>query len=89
MRAAQASRPDAILIDFNMPLANGVEFLRRLRADEWHRGTPVAVVTGDSLDDTVATELRQLGASVAFKPLLGAELVALTRRLLARRVSIH
>jgi DNA-binding response OmpR family regulator len=89
MRAVQASRPDAILIDFNMPLANGVEFLRRLRADEWHRGTPVAVVTGDSLDDAVATELQQLGASVAFKPLLGAELVALTRRLLASRVSIH
>ena len=89
MRAVQASRPDAILLDLNMPLANGVEFLRRLRADEWHRGTPVGVVTGDSLDDTVATELHQLGASVAFKPLLGAELVALTRRLLARRVSIH
>jgi CheY-like chemotaxis protein len=89
MRAVQATHPDAILIDFNMPLANGVEFLRRLRADEWHRGTPVAVVTGDSLDDTVATELHELGASVAFKPLLGAELVALTRRLLARRVSIH
>jgi CheY-like chemotaxis protein len=89
MRAVQASRPDAILIDFNMPLANGVEFLRRLRADEWHRGTPVAVVTGDSLDDAAATELQQLGASVAFKPLLGAELVTLTRRLLASRVSIH
>jgi len=89
MRAVQASRPDAILLDLNMPLANGVEFLRRLRADEWHRGTPVAIVTGDSLDDSVATELHQLGASVAFKPLLGAELVALTRRLLASRVSIH
>jgi CheY-like chemotaxis protein len=89
MRAVQASRPDVILLDLNMPLANGVEFLRRLRADEWHRGTPVAIVTGDSLDDTVASELHQLGANVAFKPLLSAELVALTRRLLARRVSIH
>jgi CheY-like chemotaxis protein len=89
MRALQARCPDAILIDFNMPLANGVEFLRWLRADEWHRGTPVAIVTGDSLDDTVATELHQLGASVAFKPLLGVELVALTRRLLAHRVSVH
>jgi CheY-like chemotaxis protein len=89
MRAVQASRPDAILIDFNMPLANGVEFLRWLRADEWHRGTPVAIVTGGSLDDPVATELHQLGASVAYKPLLGIELVALTRQLLARRVSIH
>ena len=54
-----------------------------------HRGTPVAVVTGDCLDDTVAIELHQLGASVACKPLLGAELVALTRRLLAGRAAIQ
>ena len=89
MRAVQASRPDAILVDFNMPLANGVEFLRRLRADAGHRDTPVVVVTGDSLDETVASELHQLGARVAFKPLLVAELVVLTRRLLAGRTSIH
>jgi CheY-like chemotaxis protein len=90
IRAVQASRPDAILVDFMMPLANGIEFLRRLRADEDHRDTPVAIVTGDySLDDTIATELHQLGASVAFKPLLYAELVDLTRRLLAGRASIH
>jgi two-component system, OmpR family, response regulator len=90
MRAVQASRPDAILVDFRMPLANGVEFLRRLRACEGYRDTPVAVVTGDySLDDTPGTELDQLGARVAFKPLLVAELVDLTSRLLAGRVSIH
>jgi CheY-like chemotaxis protein len=90
MRAVQASRPDAILVDFRMPLVDGVESLRRLRADERHRDTPVAVVTGDySLDDTVATEMHQLGARVAFKPLLCDELVDLTRRLLAGRASIH
>jgi CheY-like chemotaxis protein len=90
MRAVLANRPDAILVDFGMPLANGLEFLRRLRADERHRDTPVAVVTGDYfLDDTIATELHQLGAGVVFKPLLCAELVDLTRRLLAGRASIH
>jgi CheY-like chemotaxis protein len=89
MRAVQTRCPDAILVDFRMPLANGVDFLRRLRTDEEHRDTPVAIVTGDSLDDTVATELHQLGASVAFKPLLVPELVDLTRRLLAGRASIQ
>ena len=89
MRAVQASRPDAILVDFRMPLANGVEFLRQLRTDEGHRDTPVAIVTGDSLDDSVATEVHQLGARVAFKPLLVPELVDLTRRLLAGRASIQ
>jgi two-component system, OmpR family, response regulator len=90
MRAVHASRPDAILVDFRLPVANGVEFLRRLRACEGHRDTPVAVVTGDySLDDTIGTELHQLGARVAFKPLWVAELVDLTSRLLAGRASIQ
>jgi CheY-like chemotaxis protein len=67
-----------------MPLANGIEFLRQLRADEGHRDTPVALVTGDySLDDTIVTELHQLGAKVAFKPLWLADLLSLTHMLLA------
>jgi DNA-binding response OmpR family regulator len=82
--AAHISRIDAILVDLRMPLANGIEFLRRLRAEEGHRVTPVAVITGDySLDDTLSNELQALGATVAFKPLLLAELVGLTRILLA------
>ena len=90
LRAVHASRPDAILVDFRLPLANGVTFLRRLRACEAHRDTPVAVVTGDySLDDTLTSELHQLGARVAFKPLWVAELVDLTSRLLAGRASLQ
>ena len=90
LRAVHASRPDAILVDFGLPLANGVTFLRRLRACEGHRDTPVAVVTGDySLDDTLGSALHQFGARLAFKPLWVAELVDLTRRLLASRASIQ
>jgi two-component system OmpR family response regulator len=90
LRAAHASRPDAILVDFRLPLANGVTFLRRLRACEGHRDTPVAIVTGDySLDDTLGSALHQFGARLAFKPLWVAELVDLTRRLLASRASVQ
>jgi two-component system, OmpR family, response regulator len=90
MRAVHASRPDAILVDFRLPVANGVTFLRRLRACEGHRDTPVAVVTGDySLEDTLGSELRQFGAQLAFKPLWVTELVDLTRRLLGGRASVQ
>jgi CheY-like chemotaxis protein len=66
-----------------MPLIDGLGFLRRLRAGDGHRHTPVAIVTGDYfLDDTVATQLRELGATVRFKPLWLEDLVSLTRRLL-------
>jgi CheY-like chemotaxis protein len=90
MRAVHASGADAILVDFRMPIANGVEFLRRLRACEGHRDTPVAVITGDySLDDTLGTELEQLDARVVFKPLLADELVDLASRRLAGRAAVH
>jgi CheY-like chemotaxis protein len=88
MRAVDESAPDVIFLDYNMPVANGAEFLRRLRACEGHCDTPVAVVTGDyTLDDAPGTELHQLGARLVFKPLFVTELVDLTTRLLVGRRS--
>ena len=83
LREASRSRPDAIILDLRMPLVDGLKFLRRLRADDEQRDVPVAIVTGDYfLDDDVATELRQLGAEVKFKPLWLEDLVGLARDLL-------
>jgi DNA-binding response OmpR family regulator len=80
---ARTARPDAIILDLRMPSPDGLAFLRRLRADEAPRRTPVAVVTGDyDLDDTVSSALLELGAKVTFKPLWLDDLVDLTRSLL-------
>jgi hypothetical protein len=68
-----------------MPLLDGLGFLRQLRSmpDQPDSPTPVAIVTGDYfLDDSVATELRQLGAELRFKPLWLEDLVGLARDLL-------
>ena len=83
LREADASLPDAIILDLRMPLINGLGFLYRLRACEQHRATPVAIVTGDyCLDDTVSSELDQLGAEVHFKPIWLDDLVDLAHALL-------
>jgi DNA-binding response OmpR family regulator len=83
LREASLSNPDAIILDLRMPLVDGLRFLRRLRADVERRDTPVAIVTGDYfMDDEIATELRQLGAEVKFKPLWLEDLVGLARHLL-------
>ena len=83
LREAEASLPDAIILDLRMPLVDGLGFLRRLRAHDEQRETPVAIVTGDYfLDDTVSSELRQLGAELKFKPLWLDDLVGLARDLL-------
>jgi len=89
LREAEQSRPDAIILDLRMPLLDGLGFLRRLRASDDQRSTPVAIVTGDYfLDDAVSTELRELGAELRFKPLWLEDLVGLARNLLQSKV-IH
>ena len=83
LREVAQSRPDAIILDFRMPLVDGLEFLRRLRSSPRDRRTPVAIVTGDYfLDDSMSAELRALGASLTYKPLWLEDLVSLTRTLL-------
>jgi len=80
---AEQRHPDAIILDLRMPLVDGLGFLRRLRAQDDQRDTPVAIVTGDYfLDDSVLTELRELGAELQFKPLWLEDLVGLARTLL-------
>ena len=80
---ADNSHFDAIILDLRMPLVDGLGFLRRLRARDDQRQTPVAIVTGDYfLDDSVSTELRELGAELRFKPLWLEDLVGLARNLL-------
>ena len=81
LKEAEESHPDAIILDLRMPLVDGLGFLRRLRATDLRR-TPVAIVTGDYfLDDALATELRQLGAELRFKPMWLEDLVGLARNL--------
>ena len=80
---AEQSHPDAIILDLRMPLVDGLGFLRRLRARDHQRSTPVAIVTGDYfLDDATSAELRELGAELRFKPLWLEDLVGLARNLL-------
>ena len=88
LREAEAKRPDAIILDLRMPLMDGLGFLRRLRAHDDQRSTPVAIVTGDYfLDDSISAELHQLGAELKFKPLWLEDLLGLARDLLKPKVT--
>jgi DNA-binding response OmpR family regulator len=83
LRAVETTRPDAVIVDFQMPGVDGLEFLRRLRMRRDNRKTPVAIVTGDYfLDDTILAKLRELGAEVRFKPLWFEDLLNLINELL-------
>jgi DNA-binding response OmpR family regulator len=84
LQLAAERPPDAIILDLRMPLLNGLQFLRLLRAHPHLATTPVAIVTGDYfIDDQVVAEIRALGGSIRFKPLWLEDLVALARTLVA------
>lgn len=42
---AKREKPDLIMLDMVMPKLTGTEFLRKLRAEEWGKDTPVIVET--------------------------------------------
>jgi len=81
---ADSVRPSAIILDMRMPITNGLQFLRKLRAKPHLIEIPVAIVTGDYfLSDPITQELTSLGASIRFKPLWLEDLIALAKRLVA------
>jgi DNA-binding response OmpR family regulator len=80
-----AHRPDAVLLDLHLPLTDGLECLRRLRAVPQSPPLPVAILTGDYfMDDDVARELQALGAMIHFKPVWEDDLHRIVEGLVAR-----
>ena len=87
---AEAHRPDAVLLDLHLPLTDGLECLRRLRAVPQRQRMPVAILTGDYfMDDDVARELQQLGAKIHFKPVWEDDLHRIVQGLVTRSDRRH
>src|SRR5438132_10925261 len=90
LEKAKIIKPRAIVLDFRMPLMDGLGFLYRLRAAETDRRTPVVVVTGEpSLSDEVRAQFDQLGAHVSFKPITPNQLIEAIRLALGETPSAH
>ena len=82
LQLAERLNPSAIILDMRMPIVNGLQFLRQVRASPNLASVPVAIVTGDYfMGEPVKNELRALGAAVRFKPLWLEDLVSLARGL--------
>ena len=77
-------RVDGVVLDLNVPSAEGLDTLARLRAVKGLYETRVAVITGDHLmDDETRSQFQALGASIYFKPVWVEELTAIALRLVA------
>jgi two-component system cell cycle response regulator DivK len=85
VRLAQERCPSLVLMDIRLPGIDGVEALRRLRAEQTTRGIPVMAMTA-----SVMTEDRQKILAAGFdgyqsKPINVTDFVAAVAQLLERR----
>ena len=62
-RAPLKNRPKLILLDLNLPKVDGIEVLRRVKADENARTIPVIVLTASGNSSQIE-ECRKLGAEI-------------------------
>jgi CheY-like chemotaxis protein len=79
LEAARFVRPDVVLLDVMLPVIDGLDVLRQLRADPGLASVPVVVVSAwDTEADRLAAEEAGADAFVA-KPFLPEQLEALVR----------
>jgi two-component system chemotaxis response regulator CheY len=71
---------DLVLLDVNMPVMNGVEFMKALCADKDNAQTPVVVFSTEGSEERL-NELRQLGVKdVLRKPAQPEAIAAMIKR---------
>jgi two-component system cell cycle response regulator len=75
-----AERPDLIILDYNMPVMDGVEMLKRLRSDEALKKTKVIMLTANSNPETIATVAKLGVRDYVTKPFTDDQLLAKAAR---------
>jgi len=66
--ALQDSSVDLILCDINMPVMDGIEFLRQLQTAEHGRGVPVVMITTEGSESHVVQALSMGARGYIRKP---------------------
>jgi two-component system, cell cycle response regulator DivK len=87
LQRAVESSPDIILMDLSLPVMDGWEATRRLKADERTADIPVVALTGHALAG-VSEEAKRAGCDAfVTKPCLPEDLVTEIRKVLDRRAA--
>jgi len=80
---AFANRPDVIIMDLSLPVMDGWEATRRLKADRRTRAIPVVALTGHAMAGHAKGALEAGCDSFVAKPCLPDQLVAEIRKMLS------
>jgi CheY-like chemotaxis protein len=85
IQRALESQPDVILMDLSLPVMDGWEATRRLKADARTADIPVVALTGHALDGISAGARRAGCDAFVTKPCLPEDLLVEIRKVLANR----
>ena len=79
---ARQTKPDLILLDLYMPEMNGLDLLRKLKADGATKDIPVVVFTGSSETIDVMSAIQSGAREYIAKPIDGRRLMEKIRQVL-------
>jgi DNA-binding response OmpR family regulator len=80
----QADTPDAIIADYAMPVMNGLEFIKWLRANSVYKHVPLVMLSGKDETSIKINCLRQGADDYVVKPFNPEELELRIKKLLSR-----
>jgi two-component system, cell cycle response regulator len=82
LAVATRENPDLIILDYNMPVMDGITLLRKLREHATLKRTPVIMLTADSGLQSLATVARLGVRDYVTKPFHEEELLAKAGRII-------
>lgn len=82
LAVASQLNPDLIILDYNMPVMDGMTMLRKMREDPGLKRTPVIMLTADSGLQSLATVARLGVRDYVTKPFREEELLGKVGRII-------
>lgn len=77
---ATTQQVDAVITDLNMPVLNGIEFIRKYRQHPLSKGVPIILLTTES-DDELKRQAKEAGATGwIVKPFKQDQLLAVIKK---------
>ncbi len=75
-----------VLLDWNMPMMNGIDVLKNMRADDRFKAIPVLMVSTESEDDKIKEAIDAGAHGYLTKPFNADKLTNAIRQVLGNRV---
>ena len=76
---------DLVILDINMPVMSGLEFLRRMKEEEAFRNLPVIICSTEGKDEDILRGLQKGAQGYIKKPFKAEDLIAMVERIVGKK----